>query len=161
MHIRDCEPFDLPALVDLTIEAFRPLFEEHWPVLMTPTIFAHVHGDWEADYRHEVPSLHDPAQARFITLAEDEGRVLGYVGWQVTDDGRSARLAMVAVHPDVQRRGVGAALCGAVLARLGELEVVVVHIGTGGDEFHAPARALYESLGFVGVPGVHYARALR
>ena len=30
--------------------------------------------------------------------------------------------------------------------------VEVVQIGTGGDPFHAPARALYEQLGFTQVP---------
>jgi hypothetical protein len=37
---------------------------------------------------------------------------------------------------------------------------VVVSIGTGGDDFHAPARALYESLGFTPFPTVNYTRAL-
>ena len=35
----------------------------------------------------------------------------------------------------------------------------VVSLGTGGDWFHAPARGLYESLGFHPVPVVYYLRA--
>ena len=35
----------------------------------------------------------------------------------------------------------------------------MVHVGTGGDPFHASARRLYESLGFYGYPVVDYTRA--
>ena len=40
------------------------------------------------------------------------------------------------------------------------MAVTVVYVGTSGDRFHAPARALDESLGFSGLPVVDYARAL-
>jgi hypothetical protein len=32
----------------------------------------------------------------------------------------------------------------------------IVAVGTGGDPGHAPARALYESLGYTALPGVRY-----
>jgi ribosomal protein S18 acetylase RimI-like enzyme len=162
MHIRDFRPTDLPALIDLTIDAFRPLFEAALPALLDATVFAHDHGTWADDYRREVPTLHDPEADRFIVLAEeptDADRLLGYVGWQVNADG-SGRLQMVAVHPDARRRGIGGAVCRAALDRLRRRGVTVVHIGTGGDPFHAPARRLYESLGFTGYPVVDYTRSL-
>lgn len=158
MLIRDCAPSDLPALTDLTIEVFRPLFTTALPAAR-PTVTAHDHGRWKDDYRAEVPALLAPDEDRFITLAEDDGRPLGYVGWNVTG-GTSGRLELVAVHPDARRRGIARALCDEVVDRLRERGVRVVHIGTGGDAFHAPARALYESLGFVAYPTVDYARAL-
>jgi ribosomal protein S18 acetylase RimI-like enzyme len=161
MRIREFQHADLSALVDLTIEAFRPLFERDLPRALDPAVYAHDHAGWQDSYRREVPALHDPAAGRFITLAEDvEGvRLLGYVGWQVNPDG-SGRLELVAVHPQARRRGVGAAVCRAALVRLKERGVTVVHIGTGGDDFHAPARRLYESLGFTGYPVVDYTRAI-
>ena len=159
MHIRNFAPADLPALIDLTIAAFRPLFEADLPALLDPRVFAHDHGKWEDGYRREVPALHDPDTNRFITVAEGNGRLLGYVGWQVNPDG-SGRLQMVAVHPDVRRQGVGFAVCRAALRYLKEHGVTVVHAGTGGDAFHAPARHLYESLGFTGYPVVDYTRAI-
>ena len=162
MDIRDCRQADLPALVDLTIEAFRPLFEVDLPALLDPAVFAHDHGRWMDDYRAEVPTLQDHAANRFIVLAEEtagDGRPRGYVGWQVNADG-SGRLQMVAVHPDARRRGVGTALCRAALDRLRQRGVTVVHVGTGGDPFHASARRLYESLGFTGYPVMDYTRAI-
>src|SRR3954447_23078626 len=125
MHIRDYQPSDLTALIDLTIDTFQPLFEQHLPGLVAPAVLAHDHGDWRADYREEVPSLHDPERDRFITLAEEDGRILGYVGWSVTN-GDSGRLEMVAVHPEARRHGVGSTLCGAVLELLRGRGVAVV-----------------------------------
>jgi ribosomal protein S18 acetylase RimI-like enzyme len=159
VNIRDFHASDLPALVDLTIESFRPLFEHSLPDQLSPAVFAHDHGDWEEDYRQEVPTFHDPDNDRFITLAEEDGRILGYVGWNISD-GDSGRLEMVAVHPHARRRGVGSSLCREVVERLRIRGVAVVHIGTGGDAFHAPARRLYESLGFTGYPVVDYTRPL-
>ncbi len=162
MHIRDCQQTDLPALIDLTIEAFRPLFESDLPQLLDPLVYAHDHGSWRESYRNEVPSLSDADANRFITLAEDaehSDRPLGYVGWQVNSDG-SGRLVLVAVHPRARRQGVGSALCRAALERLKERGVTVVHVSTGGDAFHAPARRLYESLGFTGYPVMDYSRAI-
>jgi ribosomal protein S18 acetylase RimI-like enzyme len=159
MRIRDFQDADLPHLIDLTIETFRPLFERHLPEAISPEVLAHDHGDWENDYRHEVPTLHDPERDRFVILAEEEGWILGYVGWNITL-GDSGRLNMVAVHPAAQRRGIGNALCREALDRLRGRGVSVVHIGTGGDAFHSSARRLYESLGFSGFPVVDYSKAL-
>lgn len=159
MNIREFQDSDLPALIDLTIETFRALFQRHLPEVLNPTVFEHDHGDWEADYRQEVPTLHDPANQRFVTVAEVDGDIVGYVGWNVTN-GDSGRLEMVAVNPTAQGRGVATALCRNVLERLKNQGVVVVHIGTGGDDFHAPARGLYESLGFTAYPVVDYTKAL-
>jgi len=159
MRIRDAQRTDLPALIDLSIEAFRPLFEQHWPALIDPAVFAHDHGQWEADYRQEVPDLLDPLHDRFITMAEEDGDILGYIGWNVSH-GDAGRLQMVAVHPGARRRGVGTAVCRAALQRLTTRGVAVVHVGTGGDAFHAPARGLYASLGFTALPAVDYSKAL-
>lgn len=159
MHIRDCTSADIPVLTELTIETFRELFTVAL-VDIRPEITELDHGRWEDDYRVEVPSLFAPADDRHITLAEHEGRILGYVGWNTTNTGTSGRLEMVAVHPDARRQGVARALCTAVISELRRRGVAVVHIGTGGDAFHAPARALYESLGFIPYPTVDYARTL-
>ena len=159
MQIREADASDLPGLTELTIRAFRPLFEEHWPALLHPTVFSHDHGQWEAAYRVEVPALHDPDKDRFVTLAEEDGQLLGYVGWHIAKPG-SGRLQLVAVDPEARRRGVGRALCQVAIDELRARDVVVVHVGTGGDPFHEPARRLYESLGFSGMPVMDYTQAL-
>ncbi|MHA7275962.1 GNAT family N-acetyltransferase [Arthrobacter sp. Hz1] len=158
MHLRDCTTSDIPALIDLTITTFRPLFTGSL-IELRPEVTKHDHSRWEDDYRSEVPSLFAPDEDRFITLAEEDGQILGYVGWNVTNK-TSGRLEMVAVHPDARRQGVARLLCRSAVTRLQTCGVTVVHIGTGGDAFHAPARALYESLGFIPYPTVDYALAI-
>jgi len=158
MDIRYCTSSDIPALIDLTIATFRPLFTGAL-IDLRPEVTAHDHGRWEDDYRAEVPSLFAPDQDRFITLAEQDGRIIGYVGWNVTN-GTSGRLDRVAVHPDARHQGVARRLCVSAIADLKQRGITVVHVGTGGDAFHAPARALYESLGFIPYPTVDYARTI-
>jgi ribosomal protein S18 acetylase RimI-like enzyme len=65
---------------------------------------------------------------------------LGSIRWQYQ---RSP-----AVDPRCQRSGVGAALCRHAIEEIRASGVGLVVLGTGGDPGHAPARALYESLGF-------------
>ena len=36
----------------------------------------------------------------------------------------------------------------------------IAALGTGGDPGHAPARALYEALGYTALPGVRYLKLL-
>jgi len=105
MLIRDYEATDLPELIDLTIEVFRPLFEHDLPATWEQEVVAHDHPAWEDNCRKEVSSLHDPAAGKFITLAEEAGTVLGYVGWDVSR-GTRGQLERVAVRDNARGRGV-------------------------------------------------------
>jgi len=42
------------------------------------------------------------------------------------------------------------------IQRLRDRGLELINVGTGGDPGHAPARALYEAVGFTGVPLVNY-----
>jgi ribosomal protein S18 acetylase RimI-like enzyme len=73
MRIRPFVDADLPALIDLTIETFRPLFEGQTRPAYGEELFELHHGQWEQDYRDELPGLHDPAARRWIAVAEIDG----------------------------------------------------------------------------------------
>ena len=62
------------------------------------------------------------------------------------------QIYLLAVSPLHRRQGIGRRLCEHAIARMRAAGVEVVEIGTGGDPFHAPARALYAALGFTQVP---------
>ena len=160
MLIRSFDESDRTRLIDLTIETFRPLFEEVYPALAGAVVFANQWGNWREDYHTEVGGLHDPEAHKFVLVAEVDGAIVGYAGWRVDLDSRYACIEILAVDP-VHRRGhAGTALCEHAFAQMRALGAEMVEIRTGGDDFHAPARALYESLGCVQYPTVAYYREL-
>ncbi|MGY1396859.1 GNAT family N-acetyltransferase [Streptomyces sp. SS10] len=167
MRIRAFTPRDLTALTDLTIETFRPFYEDSFRPLVGETVFANQHGDWRDDYRREVPRLHAPGRHLYVAVAEagddngDDGDGLaGYVAWSVDPDRRNGSISHLAVSAQHRRHHVGTALCEHAFAHMRSLGAEVVEIGTGGDPFHAPARALYERLGCTALPTAVYYRQL-
>ena len=162
MNIRPYHSRDLNALIELTIATFGPFFDHHFRPLVGETIFRHQHGRWADDYRARVPALHDPAASKYVAVAEtSDGAVAGYVAWTVDPDRRHGDVVILAVAAAHRRDHVGTALCEHAFGDMTEKEVEVVTIGTGGtDSFHAPARALYESLGCVPVQVAVYFKEL-
>ena len=151
---------DLPALVELTIETFRPFYEDYVRELMGDELFERQHGRWRADYRDQVPRLHAPAAGRHVAVREMDGCVAGYVAWAVGPKARHGEISMLAVARDRRGQGVGRELCDHAIAQMRRSGVEVVGIGTGDDAFHSAARALYESLGFTKVPIAGYLKRI-
>jgi ribosomal protein S18 acetylase RimI-like enzyme len=146
---------------DRTIEVFGPLYEQSFRAMVPRLVYEHQHGRWANDYRDSVPKLHDPEQERQVAVAESEaGELVAYVGWHIDRERRHGQIDPLAVRESARRSGVGRALCEHAISVMRDHDLEVVSLGTGGDWFHAPARALYESLGFYPVPVVYYLRAL-
>ncbi|TCO21242.1 acetyltransferase (GNAT) family protein [Kribbella steppae] len=160
MLIRSYVQADLARLTELTIETFRPFYEESFRPLVGETIFANQHGSWRDDYRKQVAELHDPAQHKYVAVAEAAGLLTGYVAWSIDPVRRNGSIVILAVAADRRRDNVGTALCEHAFAAMRQQGAEVVEIGTGGDGFHAPARALYESLGCIQLPVAVYYRKL-
>jgi ribosomal protein S18 acetylase RimI-like enzyme len=95
-----------------------------------------------------IPPLHESladlrAQPlRWLGAVDEDGRLAGAVAWEETVD--EVDVNRLIVRPGALRRGIGRALVKEVLVRAGARRVVVA---TGRD--NAPARRLYEGLGFV------------
>ena len=160
MELRSCVEQDLARLVDLTIETFGPFYEEHFRPVVGEIVFARQHGAWRDDYRTQVPSFHDPANGKHVVVAESDGEIVGYVGWSVDLERERGEIGIVAVPVERRGQGIGTALCEHALADMKERGARMVAIGTGGDAFHAPARALYERLGCTHYPVSVYFREL-
>lgn len=160
MNIRPFLPADLPQLIDLTIETFGPFYEDSFRPQVGDVVFSHQHGDWRGDYRRQVPALHDPTNGKHIVVADIGGSIIGYVAWKVDTVRKHGEIDIVAVAAENRRHRTGTSLCEHALADMKACGVEVVALGTGGDRFHAPARALYENLGFTSFPGVYYFKAI-
>ncbi|WP_371580046.1 N-acetyltransferase family protein [Streptomyces sp. NBC_01314] len=160
MLIRAFVPDDVARLTQLTIDTFRPFFENSVGTLLDGLVLATLHTDWRDDYREQVPALHDPAQHKYVAVAEAAGVIAGYVAWRADLTRRHGEITLLAVDQDHRGDRTGTALCEHAFADLRGRGTRLVEIGTGADAFHAPARALYESLGCVPFPTVHYYRQL-
>lgn len=170
MNIRSYHPRDLDALTELTVATFGPFYENHFRPLVGEMIFRHQHGRWADDYRAQVPALHDPAAGKHVAVAATSDRAIaGYVAWTVDLAKRHGEVVILAVAEayrlavaEAYRRDhIGTNLCEYAFNDMTRQDVEVVTIGTGGtDSFHAPAWALYQSMGCVPVRVAVYFKQL-
>ncbi|HET7011280.1 MAG TPA: GNAT family N-acetyltransferase [Anaerolineales bacterium] len=87
-------------------------------------------------------------QAAYASVAESEGRLVGYQITTISPLG--AHLARLAVHPQWQGRGVGTALVVDMLQRLPERGAARVTLNTQADNL--ASQTLYRRLGFEETP---------
>ncbi|AWS45624.1 GNAT family N-acetyltransferase [Streptosporangium sp. 'caverna'] len=160
MLIRPFVQHDLARLTELTIETFRPFYEDYFRPLVGEVVFANQHGNWRDDYREQVADLHAPSRHKYVAVAETEDAIVGYVAWTLDPARRNGTVTHLATSAEHRRHHTGTALCEHAFGEMRALGAEVVEIGTGGDPFHAPARALYEKLGCIQLPVAVYYRRL-
>jgi ribosomal protein S18 acetylase RimI-like enzyme len=84
-------------------------------------------------------------QAAFATVAEFEGQIAGY---QIsTNTGRNVHLARLAVSPQAQRKGIGAALVQDLQRTFLKRRLRSLSVNTQNDNY--ASLALYQRMGFV------------
>ena len=151
---------DVPALVELSLRAWEPVFASVRRHLGTAT-FAQVYPDWRAAQAGVVARC-CRAEETDVQVAEVDGRVIGFVvtARRTEDAADVGEVDLIAVDPSSQGRGVGLSLLAAGVERARSYGVDLVVVATGGDEGHAPARAVYEAAGFRPYPQVRYYRRL-
>jgi ribosomal protein S18 acetylase RimI-like enzyme len=90
-----------------------------------------------------------PYRADLDCVAEtSEGRFASYVLCWYDEANRAGEFEPVGTHPDHRRKGLAAATCRFALRRLQEEGARTAVVYAGGRGADAPARALYESVGF-------------
>ncbi|MGZ0152549.1 GNAT family N-acetyltransferase [Kribbella sp. WER1] len=160
MTIRTYADADLQPLIDLTIATFGPFYEGSFRPLVGELIYTRQHGDWQDDYRRQLPGLHDPAAHKHVAVAEQDGTIIGYVAWHLDPARARGTVELLAVAADQRRSNTATDLCEHAFAAMRAAGALYVEIGTGGDDFHAPARAFYERLGCIKLPVAVYFREL-
>jgi ribosomal protein S18 acetylase RimI-like enzyme len=160
MHttIRSLRDADVDAVVELSLAAWTPVFaslEEQ----LGPPIFGLIYPDWQAAQAGAVRAV-CTAPENEVWVAVVTERPVGFVaiGFFDEDAARAGEVYMIAVDPECQHQGVGAALMDRALAEIEARGVDLAVIATGGDPGHAPARALYERYGFTPLQQVRYYR---
>lgn len=151
--IRRFEPEYADAVVALALRAWEPVFES-MAGTVGPDIFRRLFSDdWrsyqESDIRRAL-STYD------VSVALTADGVAGYVAVSLPDDEPHGEIYMIAVDPDQQGRGIGKALTEHAINQIRYAGRDLAVVETGGDPGHAPARAMYEQVGFVSLPAERY-----
>lgn len=161
MNIRPLDADDFSETAQLLIQTFHPFFEDYVQNLLEERIFLHQHGSWEQDYRNLLPTLHAPESGRYAAVATTiTGDIVGVIAWRLVEKPGHGEIYLVAVSPSYRRQQIGRDLCEHAMAAMRTADIEVVEVSTGGDPFHASARALYQRLGFTPIPIVAYLKAL-
>lgn len=162
--VRDLEPADVEAAVEIAVAAWEPIFASFRQVL-GEELFAVEHPDWRADKARQVRSACESACASgdeaLACVAELGGRVVGFVTCYPFPRRRIGEIGNNAVRPDHQGKGIAGRMYEYAFRRMRELGLAFVRVRTGGDPSHAPARRAYEKAGFETCwPDVTYYRKL-
>lgn len=83
-----------------------------------------------------------------MDIGLDDTGVAGWICTRLHPEGRMRESYVLAVNPDPQRRGVGAALMEQAFSRAQAAGTKMVMVETGGDPGYASTRAAYETVGF-------------
>lgn len=157
--IRAYSDADWPAVPEICLLAFTPIHESFERSLGTE-LFALVYPDWKTSNENYLRSLIESGERERVLVAEDSGRVLGFIHYQLNSEKRCGEIGLNAVHPNHQGKGVGSFMYTHVLDVMRSQGANYAMVGTGGDPSHVPARRAYEKVGFVPLPVVNYFRNL-
>ncbi len=156
LAIRRCAPEDNTRVVELSLEAWAPVFDS-FRRMLGEELYQRVHPDWKL---HQAASVRDALERNETWVAVAEGTVVGFVNLIFDADERSGEIYMIAVDPAAQQQGVATRLTEHALDEMRARGIDLATVATGGDAGHMPARRTYEKAGFVGAPQVWYAKLL-
>ena len=158
MQIQPYDPKQLAAVVRLSLRAWTPVFDSIQQA-MDIDVYREFHPDWRVSQQKAVEGI-CAAQDTKVWVAIDAGSTVGFVAVKYHSENRMGEIYMIAVDPNHQRRGIGAALTDFALARMRDAGMSVAMVETGGDPGHAPARNTYEKAGFSLLPIARYFKKL-
>ena len=158
VQIRPMRKEDIDGLVQLSLLAFEPIFRSFAQIL-GPDVYPTVYPDWKTSQSEGVKSACENEKID-VWVAELDGRVVGYIAYELHENDQSGEVQLLAVHPEYQNDGIGTALNHLALEKMQEAGMRVAVVGTGGDASHAPARRSYEKAGYTGLPLVRYYKKL-
>jgi GNAT superfamily N-acetyltransferase len=160
LTIREAREDDREVVLRLAARTWEPVFASVNEAL-GPELARRLHGDdWRAYHAGELREILDSAST-VTWVAEIEGRVVGFAAARVVDPDRAiGEVRIVGVDPEAQRTGAGRALTTHAEGWLRTQGMAVAFIGSAGDPGHAPARALYEALGYRPFPAIQFYKAL-
>lgn len=159
MQIEAYEDAMRETVVELSLRAWAPVFASLREAMLPEVFRAFYRDDWRAAQRSAVEAVCDDPDVPVWVAREDE-RIAGFVALKLHAEDRMGEIYMIAVDPDLQRRGIASRLTGHAVDWFREAGMEIAMVETGGDPGHGPARRTYETSGFRLLPVARYFRAL-
>jgi len=151
---------DVEDLVRLSLLAWAPVFSSFEQIL-GHNIYTLIWPDWIASQRDAVEMVCRDREKAAVLVAELDGRVVGFLAYELNDKDRVGDVVLLAVDPDYQNLGIGTELNNLALEKMKEGGMKMARVETGGDPSHAPARRCYEKAGYTALPIVRYHKDLQ
>jgi len=159
LQIRPFNNSDINDLIQLSLLAWEPVFTSWEQILGSKLYPIAIYPDWRKSQKEVVEKACN--NENFTTwVAEVDGKVVGFVAYELNDNNKIGEIQLLAVHPEYQNHGIGTELNIFALQKLKESGMKLAVVGTGGDEGHAPARKSYEKAGYTALPLVRYYKDL-
>jgi ribosomal protein S18 acetylase RimI-like enzyme len=155
LHIRPFTLDDVDPIIDLSLLAFAPIFQSFEHVL-GKSLFLRIYPDWKTSQQTGIEGLIRDMAKNTTLVAEVDGAVVGFLGYDLNLEEKTAEVQILAVHPAFQNQEIGTELNRVALEQIRERGITLAVVGTGGDPAHAPARRCYEKAGYTGLPLVRY-----
>ena len=157
MTIRSYRPADRDAVLRLALRAWAPVFASIRNTL-DPAVYDVFYPDgWQAHHQASVQTVLDE---QTVWVADSDGDVIGFTSAVLHPEDDLGEIHMLAVDPDRQGEGVGAALTEHALAWIQASGMPLAMVETGADPGHGPARRTYERAGFGLWPVARYFKRL-
>jgi len=158
MFIRNYQLEDKKAILELTLRAWKPVFEG-LQSSMDPEIYEIFVPDWVAQQTQSVNLICDSADIEVI-VAEKDNTILGFSSIKSHPEDFLGEIYMIGVDPNYQKAGIGSALIKSSEKIIRRNGFSLVMVETGGDPGHAPARRAYETMGFEMWPVARYLKRI-
>jgi ribosomal protein S18 acetylase RimI-like enzyme len=157
--IRPFDESDIGEIVQLSLLAWEPVFNSFRQIL-GEKIYTILYPYWRESQKEGVETICKDTDKNHTMVAEHDGRVVGYLAYQLNPEKKRGEVFLLAVHPAYQNDGIGTQLNVTALQKMKEAGMELAVVETGGDESHAPARKSYEKAGYTALPLVRYFKDL-
>ena len=158
-QIRAYQDSDIEEIVELSLLAWEPVFLS-FQQIFGPKIYSILYPDWRKSQKEGVESVCKDTPKYQTIVAEVDGKVVGFLAYELKKESQIGEVILLAVHPEVQNDGIGTALNERALDRIRAAGMKMAIVETGGDPSHAPARRTYEKAGYTPMPIVRYFKDL-
>ena len=153
--LRTANQHDAQRVGDIAVAAWQRIFDS-FKGLVGEEIFQEHWSNWQERKRKEVVG-HLERSPETMLIAEVEGKVVGFLTYRLDNVKVIGEIGNNAVAPEYQNHGIGTKLCQEALEIFKAAGMTTATVSTGLDEGHAPARKMYEKVGFdKKIPKVSY-----